>query len=144
LLQNVVPEVLEGAVGVTPRIYDNSGGFPQAFAERWAGDQPLEGAFFYYDALALVAFGLEQTLRDHNELNAALLSEAMLDVAGGPGEAARWNELPAYLPRLHDGDQIYYTGLTGPMLLKPCGDRQVGASSDWRVESGQIVSEKTQ
>jgi ABC-type branched-subunit amino acid transport system substrate-binding protein len=140
LLQNVVPEVLEGAIGVTPRIYDSSGEFPNAFAERWPGDHPLEGAFFYFDAVALVAFGLEQALRDSGELNAAVIGDAMLDVAGGPGEAARWNELPVYLPRMRDGDQIYYTGLTGPMLLKPCGDRQVGASSDWEVRSGKILA----
>jgi ABC-type branched-subunit amino acid transport system substrate-binding protein len=140
LLQNVVPEVLDGAIGVTPRIYDGSGDFPSAFAERWQGDQPLEGAFFYFDAVALVAFGLEQALRDSGELNAAVIEDGMFDVAGPPGEAARWNELPVYLPRMRDGDQIYYTGLTGPMLLKPCGDRQVGASSDWEVRSGKILA----
>jgi ABC-type branched-subunit amino acid transport system substrate-binding protein len=140
LLQNVVPEVLEGGIGVTPRIYDVSEDFPLAFGERWPGDAPLEGAFFYYDAVALIAFGLEQALRDSGELNAEVIGDAILDVAGGPGEAARWNELPLYLPRMREGAQVYYTGLTGPMLLKPCGDRQVGASSDWEVRSGQILA----
>lgn len=140
LLQNVVPEVLEGGIGVTPRIYDHSEDFPDAFAARWQGDAPLEGAYFYYDAVALVAFGLEQAIRDSGELNAAVVGDAILDVAGGPGEAARWNELPVYLPRLRDGEQIYYTGLTGPMLLRRCGERQVGASSDWEVKNGAIVA----
>jgi ABC-type branched-subunit amino acid transport system substrate-binding protein len=140
LIQNVSPEVLEGAIGVTPRIYDVSDDFPQAFAERWIGDQPLEGAYFYYDALALTAFALERALQDDDKLGAARSGEAILDVAAGPGEAARWNELPLYLPRLREGDVVYYTGLTGPMLLEKCGERGVGESTDWQVRSGAIVT----
>lgn len=142
LLQNVVPEVLDGAIGVTPRIYDVSRDFPEAFADRWQGDRPLEGAYFYYDAMSLVAFGLEKTLRDTGELEIGAIADALLDVADGPGESARWDELPLYLPRMSEGDEVYYTGLTGPMFLKPCGDREVGASSDWQVQRGVIEALK--
>lgn len=142
LLQNAVPEVLEGAIGVTPRIYDVSRDFPDAFASRWQGDRPLEGAYFYYDAMALVAFGLAKTLRDQGELRVDAIADTLLDVADGPGESARWNELPRYLPRMREGDEVYYTGLTGPMFLKPCGDREVGASSDWQVQRGAIEALK--
>ncbi|HKY39314.1 MAG TPA: ABC transporter substrate-binding protein [Polyangiaceae bacterium] len=139
LLQNVVPQVLEGAIGVTPRIYDLSEAFPLAFNERWAGDAPLEGAYFYYDAVALTALALEQTLRDHGELGADGLRAIILDVSASPGEGAGWNELPLYLQRLREGAPVYYTGLTGPMKIRPCGDRQVGASSPWEVTGGEIV-----
>jgi len=61
LLQNAAPEALEGAMGVAPKIFDTSDKFPQAFGARWLGDQPLEGAFFYYDALAMIAFALERS-----------------------------------------------------------------------------------
>lgn len=141
LLQNVTPELLNGALGVTPRIFDASTDFPMAFSERWAGDEPLDGAYFYYDALALVAFALERALQADGELDSEAIRSAILDVSNGPGEAAGWNELPSYLPRLREGDEVYYTGLSGPMLLKPCGDRQVGASSVWTVTDGQITAE---
>lgn len=82
--------MLEGAIGVTPRIYDVSPDFPDAFAERWQGDQPLEGAYFYYDAMSLGAFGLQKTLRDTGELEFDAIADALLDVADRPGESARW------------------------------------------------------
>ena len=43
------------ALGVAPKIYEAGQDFPQAFSDRWQGDQPLEGAYFYYDAMALLA-----------------------------------------------------------------------------------------
>jgi ABC-type branched-subunit amino acid transport system substrate-binding protein len=139
LLQNVVPEVLDGAIGVTPRIVETSDEFPTAFARRWAGDQPLEGAYFYYDAMALVAFGLERAMQSSSHPGASALSAAILDESHGPGEAGRWNELRPLLPRLRQGEHIYYTGLTGAVLLRPCGDRQSGATSDWQVQAGAIT-----
>ena len=51
----MAPDALEGARGVAPKIYDTGADFPDAFASRWQGDQPLEGAYFYYDAVALGA-----------------------------------------------------------------------------------------
>lgn len=39
---------------------------------------------------------------------------------------------------MRDGDEVYYTGLTGPMFLKPCGDREVGASSDCRSSEARF------
>jgi ABC-type branched-subunit amino acid transport system substrate-binding protein len=138
LLQNVAPEILERALGVAPRIYDTSDAFPSAFEARWEGDQPLEGAYFYYDAVALVAFGLERAAQVSGRFPVAGVRTAIFDAAGPPGAPSRWDEIPATLSRFRDGDAVFYTGLTGPMLLRPCGDRQVGASSTWQVSGGRI------
>ncbi len=138
LLQNVAPEVLESSVGVTPKIYDSSDDFPTAFAERWSGDRPLEGAYFYYDALALSAFALEKAELINGKLLASEVRSSVFKVSGLPGEPGRWNEMETSLARLRDHDFIYYTGLTGPMLLKPCGDRKFGAYTRWEVHDGAI------
>ncbi len=138
LVQNVAPEALEGAVGVAPKIYDTSKEFPEAFGDRWLGDQPLEGAYFYYDAMALLAFALEKsTLRD-GKLDPAQVESAILAAAGPPGEPHGWNDLDAGLERLRAQDPIYYSGLTGPMLLTTCGARRLGTSSTWSVHAGAI------
>jgi ABC-type branched-subunit amino acid transport system substrate-binding protein len=144
LLQNVIPAVLEGAVGVAPRIYDASSDFPNAFAERWSGELPLEGAYFYYDALALAAFALEKAPLAGGRFEAPALRSAILSVAGPPGEAGRWNEIGLSLSRLRGGGSVYYTGLTGPMFLESCGNRQVGASSTWQVHDGRIEPLQTE
>ena len=136
LVQNVAPSALEGAVGVAPRIYDTGDAFPEAFSSRWDGDQPLEGAYFYYDAVSLSAFALAKHARDEHEGEG--LSEAILDVAATRGQAYRWYELPLGIARLESGAEVNYTGLTGPMLLEDCGERQLGATTAWEVRSGSI------
>jgi ABC-type branched-subunit amino acid transport system substrate-binding protein len=140
-VQNVPADALEGALGVAPRIYDSSSAFPDAFSQRWSGDLPLEGAYFYYDALAALAFAFATEAHDaplagdHGTLSAALF-----ETLDGRGEALHWSELDSGVTRLAAGDDIYYSGLTGPLLVQSCGNRQLGASSTWEVHGGAIVN----
>jgi ABC-type branched-subunit amino acid transport system substrate-binding protein len=137
-LENVAPGALEGAVGVTPEIFDNGTQFPAAFSTRWAGDQPLDGAYFYFDAMTLLSFALEKALATDPALSATSLRQAILSVVGPNGQSARWTEVADALPRVGNGEMVYYTGLTGPLLFLPCGDRLAGASVPWQVEMGHI------
>ncbi len=138
LVQNVAPETLEGALGVAPKIHDTSEAFPAAFGDRWLGDRPLEGAYFYYDAMVLLAFGLEKSTLVQGKLDPAQLESAIRAEAGPPGDSLGWNEVESGLGRLRDQDEIYYSGLTGPMLLTECGARRLGTSSTWSVHAGAI------
>jgi branched-chain amino acid transport system substrate-binding protein len=139
LLQNVISHSLDGALGVAPKIYNTSKDFPERFAERWSGDTPLEGAYFYYDAVALLALALEKAELVNGALERAALEDAILDAAAPPGEAVGWNQLEVGLKRTRKGDNIYYSGLTGPMLLDDCGPRRTGTTSVWSVEEDEIV-----
>jgi ABC-type branched-subunit amino acid transport system substrate-binding protein len=137
-LQNVAPGALDDSSGVTPRIFDTSQDFPSAFAARWLGDKPLDGAYFYYDAMALIGFALQKAATADPNFTADALRAAVLSSVGPNGEAAGWNTVTVSIPRLAAKDNLYYTGLTGPMLLLPCGDRRSGATSLWSIEGGQI------
>jgi branched-chain amino acid transport system substrate-binding protein len=139
LVENVAAGALEGALGVAPKIYDATTAFPDAFASRWQGDQPLEGAYFYYDAMGLLAFALEGAMTGAGgSVDVAALQAAIFDAAAPPGEAAGWDELESGLARLRAGSDIYYSGLTGPMLLESCGPRRLGVTSTWQIRSSQI------
>jgi branched-chain amino acid transport system substrate-binding protein len=138
LLENVGPRALEGATGVTPKIFDTSTTFPAAFARRWSGDRPLDGAYFYYDAMALLAFGLERAELVDGQLSARELRLGIAASTGNRGEAGAWNQLDVSLERLRAGVDMNYSGLTGPILLQDCGDRRSGESSRWSVHDGQI------
>jgi ABC-type branched-subunit amino acid transport system substrate-binding protein len=141
LVQNVAPEALEGAQGIAPKIFDRSADFPQAFAKRWLGDQALEGAYFYYDAVGVVAFALARaTVLADGSVDHESLHRAMLEAAAPPGEAAGWNELEQGLARQRDGADVYYSGLTGPLLLESCGARRLGVTSTWQIQGGAIVT----
>jgi ABC-type branched-subunit amino acid transport system substrate-binding protein len=142
LVQNVAPSALEGAQGVAPGVDDPFEDFPAAFSDRWLGDRPLEGAYYYYDAVALTAIALEKAESDPGEMPTyAELEAALVDAAKPPGESAGWNELELALRRLRDGADVYYSGLTGPLLLDACGSRRSGVTSNFRVANGQIVDE---
>src|SRR4051812_19278367 len=140
LVANVAPDALEGALGVAPKIYDTTSAFPDAFSARWQGDRPLEGAYFYYDALGLLALALEKTISaPDGSIDAAQLQAAIQDAAAPPGEGVAWNDIEGGLERTRSGSDVYYSGLTGPMLLDVCGSRLLGATSTWQVKAGRIA-----
>jgi ABC-type branched-subunit amino acid transport system substrate-binding protein len=145
LVANVAPEALEGAFGVAPRIFDTGTAFPDAFSVRWQGDRPLEGAYFYYDAVTLLALALEKTTpAADGSVDVTQLRAAIQDAAAPPGEGVAWDEIELGLQRTRSGGDIYYSGLTGPMLLDACGSRQLGATSTWQVQAGTIAEVPTQ
>ncbi|HET9955619.1 MAG TPA: ABC transporter substrate-binding protein [Polyangiaceae bacterium] len=140
LLANVPPEVLEGAIGVAPKIYERSREFVAEFAHYWEGDEPLEGAYFYYDAVGLLALALQRTALNHDgQIELKNLDSAVLQTATTRGVSVGWNEIASGLARVADGGNTYYSGLTGPLLLDSCGPRTLGASTVWRIEGGVIV-----
>ena len=139
LLENVPPQALEGATGVTPKIFDTSADFPTAFARRWSGDQPLDGAYFYYDAMAPrwpSAFSGRRSAT--GRCSAPQLRAAIAASTGNSGESGTWNQIAVSLQRLRAGVSMNYSGLTGPILLTDCGDRRTGESSRWWVHAGRI------
>ncbi len=142
LVQNVAPQALEGALGVAPRI-DPGGQFPAAFSARWLGDQPLEGAYFYYDAVVLFAVALAKATYAEEDATdpppPGSLGAAMVDASRAPGEVMSWDELEVGLSRLANGEDLYYTGLTGSLPLEKCGSRSIGITSNWTVTDGVIA-----
>jgi branched-chain amino acid transport system substrate-binding protein len=141
-LQNVAPETIEGALGVTPKIYDNPKEFTDAFAQRWQGDQPLEGSFFYYDAMAVLALALQRAaLSSDGSIEASPLRAEIIKAAAPPGVAANWNSLEQALQNTAHGSVTYYSGLTGPLFFGACGSRQSGTTTVWKVESGKILDQ---
>jgi branched-chain amino acid transport system substrate-binding protein len=137
---NVAPDAIEGALGVAPRIYDTTTDFSDAFSKRWAGDTPLEGADFYYDAMGLVGLALENVpIGPDGKADSTALEAAVVKVAAPPGVSVAWSEIETGLSRTAAGETIYYSGLTGPMLLDACGVRKLGITSSWGVVGGSIV-----
>jgi ABC-type branched-subunit amino acid transport system substrate-binding protein len=142
LVQNVAPEALEGALGVAPSIHDTSTDFKIAFGKRWQGDVPLEGAYFYYDAVALLALAIQKTNLDASgALTLTALEAGLLSAAGPPGEGLGWNDIEDALGQLRNGENVYYSGLTGPLLLNACGERAIGSTTPWEVHAGSILDD---
>jgi branched-chain amino acid transport system substrate-binding protein len=136
-LQNINTEQAEGTFGIAPKIFDTSAEFPEAFSERWLGDSPLEGAYFYYDAVNLltIGFGLLEDVRDFTH---AELTDALVRASSSRGLSVDWDEIERGLGHLEEGTDVHYSGLTGPILLQECGNRRNGLTRSWSIEDGKI------
>ncbi len=139
-LQNVDPSAVEGAQGIAPAIDEAETGYPKAFSDRWLGDLPLEGAYYYYDAFALVAMALQaSTLDAQGNFTYANLNASIRKVAGPPGQETEWSNLSEGLSSLSGGNRAYYVGLTGALVMSSCGERLMGMSSQWTISGGNIL-----
>ena len=138
---NAFPEKIEGAVGVAPSIFASSDQFEAEFTAAWNGDVPLDGAFYYYDALTLVALSIERAWSTAGKQDPTFeeLRDAVRAVAHTSGFVTEWNQIPTGLDLIRDGQTTYYTGLSGPVLLDNRGERQMGTAAFWQVVGGKIV-----
>jgi len=138
-IQNVESEFVEGALGVAPKIFDRSEAYPNEYAQRWQGDAPLEGAYFYYDAIGLLTISLA-LLDEKDRANPSYeeVAAAIAQAASTRGEAIGWDNLEVGLKRVQQGIAVSYSGLTGPMVMETCGDRRSGVTRSWTVRDGEI------
>lgn len=136
---NAAPDALEGAIGVAPKI-QRSPDFVSAFAREWQGDEPLEGAYFYYDAVGLLTIALAREAESGSKHSLVELAKSVRDSANTPGEAANWDEVDARLPDIAAGERIFYSGVTGPLSLLNCGSREQQESKDYQIVGGRIVT----
>jgi branched-chain amino acid transport system substrate-binding protein len=139
---NAFPEKIEGAVGVAPSIFASSDAFEAQFTATWNGDVPLDGAFYYYDALTLVALSIERAWMGAGKQDPTFeaLRDSVRSVAYTFGIVTEWNQIPTALDLIRDGQTTYYTGLSGPILLDNQGERQMGTAAFWQVVGGKIVN----
>lgn len=136
-LLNIDSATVEGAIGVAPKIFDTTDAFPSAFAERFRGDSPLEGAYFYYDAVGLLSLALG-IVGDKGDVTYEQFTTAIVQAASSTGQTYGWDELPEALDDAADGVTVNYSGLTGPLLFSPCGERRSGRTEAWTVTDGEI------
>lgn len=137
-LQNIDAEQAEGAFGIAPSIFELGSEFSDAFSDRWLGDRPLEGAYFYYDAVGLLTIAWGLLGRDegytYDEVTAAVVQ-----AASTRGIGVGWNKIGDGLSYIEDGTDAHYTGLTGPLVMGTCGERRSGLTKTWTILGQEIV-----
>lgn len=124
-------------MGIAPKIFDSSEAFPNLFSDRWGGDLPLEGAYFYFDAINLLTVAFSQ-LDDVDEFSYEELTGSIVQASSTRGIASSWDNLDDRLEKAEDGLDIHYSGLTGPILLQSCGNRRSGSAQAWTIADESI------
>jgi ABC-type branched-subunit amino acid transport system substrate-binding protein len=131
-------EATEGIQGTIPGAPDE-GAAPEAFDDRFATSAPRNVERMIFDAqnfdavilcyLAAVAAGKAQ---------GAAMADEVRDVSAPPGEKFTWEQLPAAVRALEDGDDIDYDGASGPINMDDAGDATAGVYDIFRYQNGRV------
>jgi ABC-type branched-subunit amino acid transport system substrate-binding protein len=140
-IQNVDPNAIEGALGVAPEVWDTGSDFVDAYSAQWAGVAPLEGADYFYDAVSILGLALlKSNIGANGQVSFASFNQSFFGAAGPPGTWVSWNDIEEGMNKSRNGESVYYSGLTGPIVLDSCGARQIGSAGIWTVKNGSIVA----
>jgi hypothetical protein len=161
-LQNVPFEALDGTLLLSPtlsltsecdaheRSYrgpsectrDNEAAFRAAYSERWDGDVAFPAAHFYYDAVVLLAMGLEYASTNGNdEPSAAELHDAILELLDEEAPTVKWKNLDDAWRRLSRGEHLNYAGAAAEYDLDKFGAAEHSVFDTWHVGRQQYVSD---
>lgn len=136
--QNVPPQVLDGAVGVSPAVGGDGDTFARVFSERWRGEQPLAAAYFFYDAAMLWALAYEAAYVDIGAApNAATVRDFVDDISQSPGERIPWDSIDEALALVREGAPVDYCGASGFVDLDAEGDIRTPLFEFWTVEDNE-------
>jgi neutral amino acid transport system substrate-binding protein len=138
-VDNVPPGALDGAVGVAPALAADAEAYARAFGERWAGERPLDAAYFYQDAAALLSLAMARA--GHlagGPPGGAQIRDQIIPLSGPPGEPVAWHELGRGLSLAAQGLEVDYRGVTGAVDLDERGDLLEGKVELWTIRRDRI------
>lgn len=119
---------------------DNAERFAEHFSKRWDGDLPLPAAHFYYDAVVLLAMGLQYALAEDGSMpTAATLQRFIRDINEEQSEPASWLELPQALERLSGGAPVRYVGAAAEYSFDEYGAAQHVIFDTWKIDGRSFV-----
>lgn len=139
-LDNVPHSLVEGAVGVAPGLSATAArAFSDLFQQRFSGDVPLTGAYYYYDSMALLLLAVAAA--EHTAGTAPSYREIcdqIPRVAGPGGEAIPWDQLDRGIALARSGGSVNYEGLTGSVELDDTGEGKAALVDLWTIREGRI------
>lgn len=139
-LDNVPRQLVEGAIGVAPGLRAEAArAFAALFQQRFVGDVPLNGAYYYYDAMALLLLAVASA--EHTAGRAPTYREIcdrIPRVAGPDGEVITWDQLDRGIERARSGVTVNYEGLTGSVELDDTGEGKAALVDLWTIRDGRI------
>jgi neutral amino acid transport system substrate-binding protein len=135
------------AQGPTDCIRDNAARFSEHFAARWDGAEAFPASHFYYDAVVLLALGLEYALARDGKLPSPTRLRAYLRELGeSESETGSWTDLGRSLERLRAGTKLRYVGAAAEYRFDEYGEAEHAIFDVWRVskksftESGSLTA----
>jgi neutral amino acid transport system substrate-binding protein len=161
-LHNVPPRALDKVHGLSPTLSltseceeklrgyqgpvecgnENATAFSRHFVERWDGEAPFPAANFYYDAVVLLAMGLNyaEGMGQPNPTPSEL-HELILEMSGQPDRIESWEHLDDAFATLKQGTAVAYRGAAAEYAFDEYGAAQHLVFDMWQVDGFDYVDE---
>jgi hypothetical protein len=133
-------ELAEGLEGLQLS-FDQDSRFDEAFATQYPGETFDSAMGNYYDALMLLAYGLEYAAQEEGDLSDNL-AQGLKDAVDGRGDETAWGAAGAMeaMHAIAAGQRPNLTGATGPLLYGSADnaytDLLFSTYRHWRYEGG--------
>ena len=111
--------------------------FEQRF-EQSSGDKPFDPTFYVYDATAVALLAMDRALARGGTLPEGIPA-AIRQVTSFSGLLLNWDDFEQARSTNQGQGNLYFSGLTGPVILNADGSRQIGTTSLWGVRDEAIV-----
>lgn len=139
LIQNTYKGACDGALGIGIQVYDQSEEFIKAYQSRWH-DTPVDGAFYYYDAVALLALSLERAFQEDGKTTFETVQRMIRQTAKPSGIQIRWNRISEGLAHIRNGQAVNYAGLTGSVVFDQHGQQVIAPMKIWNIKSDTFAT----
>jgi ABC-type branched-subunit amino acid transport system substrate-binding protein len=118
----------------------NAARFRRHFADRWGGALPFPAAHLYYDAVLLLAVGLQYGLATSGTLPAPTALHRLIRQLNDPGNApAYWYDLKTTLSDLANGTTTRFVGAGAEYEFDSWGDAQYYIFDTWTIAGQSFV-----
>ena len=133
-----MPASASGAAGELTCARDNAGRFQEHFARRWGG-APFPAAHFYYDAVVLLAMGLQDGLTHEGRSRRTIgLQKRIRDLNAATNQAAHWDQLGDAMAALASGSAVRYVGAAAEYTFDQYGAAQHTILDAWTIDRRQL------
>lgn len=139
LIENTYKGACEGAIGIGIQVHDEAEEFIEQYQARW-NDSPIDGAYYYYDAVALLALSLERAFQAEGKIAFETVQQMIRQTAKPLGIQIRWDHISEGLAHIREGQSVHYSGLTGSVVFDEYGQQVIAPMKIWKVESDTFIS----
>lgn len=135
LLRNLPAGALEGTVGFSP----DFGSQAQSFDSYLVGStsaSPLPGAHYYFDAVALLALALGESVWAGDGIpDPAAFKPHLFNVSSAGGVVVTFDQIAQGLSLVKTGQKVQYQGAAGTNILDDQGDSTQSEIAIWQISS---------
>jgi neutral amino acid transport system substrate-binding protein len=128
--------------GEIPCTQENAHRFIEHFSERWHGAKPFAAAHIYYDAIVLLAFGMQYAAaKNGGTIPAAKqLHQIIRDLNKPENSSARWDDIPTALEQLASGKQLRFIGAAAEYEFNNFGLAEHVVFDMWTIHDQSFVA----